>query len=495
VNFTLYPEVFPLRRLADPGNNQSTVLQDTSIRVGSAGVFRRSLERVVPGHAAETGRDVADHPEFEIGGVQVRHVTVRNAPSVINAVFHVRNFWDGRASRVFNGFDPSGDESAVPGILTAREGRLERRQVRMDRASLASQAVGPILDATEMSYEGRTWPKLGRKMLRLAPLAYQQVSPADSVLGPMARIGGRGLEDRYTYPALLRAAFRPELWDSVQLVDEAGNTLESRTGEPSSDAEFTQAEYNFSLFWGLAILAYEATLISDDAPFDRFMEGVTSTLTSEQQEGMNLFQNAGRCNVCHGGPAFTAASFTAGGNNGNNNRAFQRTGVRPIAEDAGAGNGAFKSSGLRNIEFTGPYFHNGGQATLEQVIDFYVRDGDFANGNAIRAFNAGPAQRASLAAFLRALTDDRVRYERAPFDHPELCVPAGHEESAPGVLIAFAPGAQFSRSALEKWRAIPATGAGGSTVPLQTFEELLAGIGADGSRAHTMTDACTAPMP
>src|SRR5947209_281454 len=130
---------------------------------------------------------------------------------------------------------------------------------------------------------------------------------------------------------------------------------------------------------------------------------------------------------------------------------FFRTGVRPAAEDSGLGgaddfgnpfplavaqnpgaiavvNGAFRTPGLRNVEFTGPYFHNGGQATLEQVVDFYSRGGDFPAGGAgpgIRRLNLSPDDRAALTAFLKSLSDDRVRFEQAPFDHPELCVPVG----------------------------------------------------------------------
>ena len=150
--------------------------------------------------------------------------------------------------------------------------------------------------------------------------------------------------------------------------------------------------------------------------------------------------------------------------------------MRDASEDAGSGNGSFKSVGLRNIELTGPYFHNGGTATLEQLVDFYARGGDFANG-AIRTFNVNASQKAALVAFLRALTDERVRYERAPFDHPELCVPMGQE------------------GAVENWVGLRAVGAAGNAAPLQTFEELLRGVGGDGSRANAMTEACTAPLP
>ncbi|MDX1980753.1 MAG: cytochrome c peroxidase [Bryobacteraceae bacterium] len=492
VNLLLDPVIFPFRWLSDPSNRGSEVLRDTSIRAGSAGLFRRRFKDIVPGQAAEIGEEVLDRPEFSAGGLHVRRITTRNSPSVINAVFHVRNFWDGRASRTFNGFTPSGSAADAPGVLVVRDGRLAREAVRLDNSSLASQAVGPAMDALEMSYEGRTWPKLGKKMLSLPPLALQKVAADDSVLGPMARAGGRGLQDAFTYLGLIQAAFHPSYWESAQLVNAAGETA------PAGGVEFTQAEYNFSLFWGMALQAYQSTLVSSDTRFDRLMEGEAGALTAEEDEGRRFFQANGRCTNCHGGAEFTAASFTAltqGGRGGNGNRAFQRTGVRPVAEDIGTGNGAFKSSALRNVELTGPYFHNGGQATLEQVVEFYSRGGDFApNNNNIRPFNANSTQRAALVAFMKALTDDRVRFERAPFDHPELCVPDGHPEAGAGVL---SPGGSpaFPRAAAERWVAIPAVGAGGNQAPLQTFEELLAGIGATGGRAHHMQEACTAPLP
>ena len=41
------------------------------------------------------------------------------------------------------------------------------------------------------------------------------------------------------------------------------------------------------------------------------------------------------------------------------------------------GMGSAKVPGLRNLELTGPYFHNGGKVTLRQVINFYAHGGDF----------------------------------------------------------------------------------------------------------------------
>lgn len=91
-----------------------------------------------------------------------------------------------------------------------------------------------------------------------------------------------------------------------------------------------------------------------------------------------------------------------------------------------------KTPGLRNVELTAPYFHNGGQLTLEQVVEFYNRGGDFNEQNIanldpdIERLGLSAQEKSDLVAFLKALTDERVRLEKAPFDHPQLFVPNGH---------------------------------------------------------------------
>ena len=119
--------------------------------------------------------------------------------------------------------------------------------------------------------------------------------------------------------------------------------------------------------------------------------------------------------------------------------------------------GTFKVPQLRNVEFNGPYFHNGGKATLAQVIDFYDGAGDFPNPKppAIVPLKLSADQSNGLVAFLLSLTDDRVRLEQAPFDHPQLFVPNG--DSVPG-----------TDNTIE----IPATGASGAPAPLQRFLNL-----------------------
>ncbi len=97
-----------------------------------------------------------------------------------------------------------------------------------------------------------------------------------------------------------------------------------------------------------------------------------------------------------------------------------------------AADGAFKTSTLRNVALTAPYFHNGGESTLQQVVEFYNRGGDFHDQNIdnldadIQNLGLTDAEKANLVTFLSALTDERVRFDKAPFDHPQLFIPNGH---------------------------------------------------------------------
>ena len=495
---TLTGADFPFHQLADPADGRSAVVRDSTARAGSAGVLRRGLTGVTAGAASDNGFDLADAPAFSVNGTNLRQVTTRNSPSVIDAVFNFRNFWDGRASNIFNGMTPFGDSDTRANAFVSKGGSLTPETVRIDNASLASQAVGPVVSPVEMAYQGRTWPLVGRRMLALTPLALQNVAASDSVLGPYANAAGRGLRQPITYLALAQAAFQPEYWNSSL----------------KADGDFTQAESNFALFFGLAAQAYESTLVSGQTRYDRFLDGDRSALDAREQAGLQLFRGRAACATCHGGAETTLASASdiarVGAVAGPGvDTGFFRTGVTPTPQDIGLGglddfgnplslavkrnaraqnavNGDFKAPSLRNIEFTGPYFHNGGQATLEQVVEFYSRGGDFPQGGpgGIRRLNLSEADRASLVALMKAMGDDRVRFERAPFDHPELCVPVGAADAVDSL---------FTLSAADKWVGVPEVGGDGNSVPLQTFAELLAGTGADGSRAHAMTDACRIP--
>jgi cytochrome c peroxidase len=521
---------FPFVRFANP-TDRNSLRTERDDRIGAQGVNKTRFLSVIKGEGTDPGRIVRDNT-FHRSGRNVRQSTGRNAPTVINAVFNFANFLDGRANHYFNGVNPFGIMDVNARVYRNNGNALEpisltsnllTNPYALDNASLASQAVGPPLSDVEMSWAGRSWPDVGRKMLALRPLARQAVHATDSQLSTLRDPGGKGLAT--TYGALIQTAFQPEFWNSLAQVN-----------------GFSQMEQNFSLFFGLAVQLYEATLIADQTPFDRFLQGDAMALNQSALLGFTIFQSGGAgCFNCHIGPELTGASVSiarapneaglielmAAGNNalGNYDIGYYNISVTPTTADPGRGgngpftmadgrpmplsfigqhfagqanlgftpvahpgcitnfladppticpptadvitrqvvNGAFKTPGLRNVELTGPYMHNGGMVTLLQVVDFYTRGGNFHAENladldpfinGIGQLQADAASRLALVDFLLSLTDERVRWEQAPFDHPQLLVPDGHEERVAG-------NPKRSRVLVDRLEEIPAVGAGG----------------------------------
>jgi len=379
--------------------------------VGSQGVVRHDFVGIVEGSSVDAGTPVID-PVFG----SHRRVTGRNTPTNIMSVLNKDNFWDGRADFIFNGVHPGGADSGAFVYRSNGGGGVDAVNASLSRSSSASQAVGPPNNDVEMAFgdgasNGRSFPELGKKLLALQPLANQVVDPTDSVLGPIS--SGMGLS--VSYEQLIMDAFHEEWWDS--------NASFDLTGSPSAGGSFSQMEANFSLFWGLAQQLYESELIPNDTPFDR------GELTSNQQDGLDVFTGEGECDECHAAPTFSAAAFTTF----EDDEAFVNTGVRPVSEDPGKGNGRFKSNTLRNIELTGPYFHNGNKLTLRQVVDFYDKGGDFPSDETeIDDLGLSNSEKDALVDFMLALTDDRLRVSAAPFDHPSLSPPNGDFVPATG---------------------------------------------------------------
>ncbi len=577
--------------------------------VGSQGV-RKSTFKGLSKSGGETTASVAD-PVFSVDGVNVRQVTGRQTPPIINSVFNHRGFWDGRAQPDFNGVNPFGtrDPGARVWVLDSK-GVPVAIDIHILNGGMASQAVGPVLSDVEMSAAGRTFPDVAKKLLLLKPLGLQKVDPTDSVLGGIADTT-KGL--KVSYSSLIKSAFQPRWWNSKKTVVVNGKSI-------------PMIEANFSLFWGLSVMLYQATLVSDDTPMDRYLAtrvfDVTGALVTHDPSlldpvverlrgdlpgltrtrilnGLALFEQAPAppvngvfpmpppagtgvgCSLCHVGAETTSASLRnlAGGGlepghtvlKGSGfdirlERMFMQIppvpagsttifydpasytvipesglparvmvydagwyniGVRPTAEDVGIGGqdpfgkplswtrlfqalpspgmvkvpggglgcatsppaapasspfagevlnplnglpllsgpllaaeasdvpGSFRTSSLRNVELTGPYFHNGGKATLMQAIELYDGGGNFQNETLsplIRPLGMTREQMEDLVAFLLALTDERVRWQRAPFDHPQLSVPEG--DAAPGT---------------DAMRELPAVGVGGSQTPLMPF--------------------------
>src|SRR5829696_1824029 len=94
MNQVLTSADFPFRKLSNTGNNRSAVISDKRQAAGSMGVVANAFAGVEPGNVIDVSNSVAFASPFMPNGVHVRQVTARNSPSVINAVYNVRNFWD-----------------------------------------------------------------------------------------------------------------------------------------------------------------------------------------------------------------------------------------------------------------------------------------------------------------------------------------------------------------------------------------------------------------
>src|SRR6266849_2188785 len=333
-NYQLKTSDFPFHKLADPGDQNSPVLFDTNDIASSAGVFAAAFTGVnSPGllglNDTDRGNIASPDPVFNDGGINVRGVEPRNTPTMINAVFNHRNFWDGRARAEFNGVNPIGQLDpgakvahvpalgAQPEMISLIDG--SHPYLALDNASLASQAVGPPLSNLEMSFNGRNFAILGRKLVSRRPLAQQLVASDDSSLGLLSRWPAQGLNT--TYRDMIAAAFQNEWWDSTWMAQinpdnsvtflPSGTVAASALSNTSASAnQFQLIESNFSLMWGLALQEYMATLVSDDSRVDRFLEGHLDALTAQEQLGMDVFRHKGRCIRCHGGPETTNASVS-----------------------------------------------------------------------------------------------------------------------------------------------------------------------------------------
>jgi cytochrome c peroxidase len=498
---------FPLTRLAEAGvRGALDPATDTSDVVSSQGIHH-------PGNEL-------DPDGFSIGSVNTRRVEPRNTPTVINAVFNHRQFWDGRAENVFNGVNHLGQRDPNAKLYRADnpQNPVEVRVELID-SSLASQAVAPIVSDLEMATPGRTrldvgreltriHRKRGKRMAKLRPLGKQLVSPSDSTLGEMSRWPKKGI-DFNRYDEMIKAAFHEKWWKSPKLirVNSDGTTSVVKRGRDKKGKEthddnlgasdYALIQYNFSLFFGLSVQLYESTLVSDDTPWDRFRRAhptptdpALNPWTNENPDhisrlalfGAHLFNDRTRgatnirCSNCHEQAELTDASNrrvvdlgTMRVRDGNLiDRGFNNIGVRPTFNDLGVGgsdafgglsftraqfpgappasfgtalvskgfgvDGAFKIPSLRNVALTAPYFHNGDALTLRQAVELYSRGGNVFPVLALDGTPIEPLGVPSLTsdeidaivAFLESLTDERVLFRRAPFDHPQIFVPNGH---------------------------------------------------------------------
>lgn len=156
-----------------------------------------------------------------------------------------------------------------------------------------------------------------------------------------------------------------------------------------------------------AIATFERTVLTGDAPYDRWFAGDKKAMSASAVRGHDLFHGKANCAICHDGFNFS-------------NSDFHNIGVGMAAEKPNPGRfgqtknpdhtGAFKTPTLRNLKYTAPYMHDGSEATLEAVVDYYDRGGA-ANPHLdgrMKPLKLTAQEKKDLVAFMDALNGDPV---------------------------------------------------------------------------------------
>ena len=322
-----------------------------------------------------------------------RQFVPRNAPSLLNqglGLFYL--FWDGRVN----------EEGGIGRFKTPTGVAIPLEASNL----LAAQAMLPVLNRTEMRGQAGDRDVTGNPN-ELATIP--DTAASDAWAAVMRRV--LAIQE---YQAKFVAAY---------------------PGVPATALNFAHAAN--------ALAAFEVQAFThSNSPFDRFLSGQNSAMSTEEKRGALLFFGKARCSSCHSGPLLGGQSFA-------------NVGVPQIGPGVGAaapldvGRGeevqfreyrfAFRVQPLRNVELTGPYFHSGAYATLEAVVRHYnnadsaqksydpssltpslraLYHGDAATKSAVletldfrlrEPLRLTATEQSQLVAFLKSLTDPAAR--------------------------------------------------------------------------------------
>lgn len=229
-------------------------------------------------------------------------------------------------------------------------------------------------------------------------------------------VGVFGRQGRRNVPALINRGYgRAFFWDGrittleeqvlqpIQDPDEMDMTLpevSARVGLPAEDI-------------ARALASFVRSILSGNAPFDRFVNGDRRALSSEQQAGLDVFRGKGDCIACHVGPNFsderlhnTGIAWQPSGGPGPRGRYLDDGRFTVTGQEADRG--LFKTPTLREVARTSPYMHDGSKATLDEVVNFY-NDGGRANPNLdpeIQPLMLTIEEKRALVAFLKSLSGE-----------------------------------------------------------------------------------------
>jgi cytochrome c peroxidase len=162
-----------------------------------------------------------------------------------------------------------------------------------------------------------------------------------------------------------------------------------------------------------ALAAYLRTKNSGLSPWDRYEMGQTNAVSADARAGYELFMGKARCAVCHTPPLYSDFNFhNIGLEAGKAKPDPGRATVSKQPQDTSA----FKTPTLRSAAISGPYFHDGSRATLEQAVRYMASGGnaDPNKSGLLVDVKLTDTEVRQIVAFLTALTSDE------PYTAPKL---------------------------------------------------------------------------
>lgn len=240
-----------------------------------------------------------------------------------------------------------------------------------------------------------------------------------------------------TYASLQNAQFwdmrQPDLekqsLDVIQNKDEMHGNLKDNLTRIQGDSAYKKLIKNAFPNakkleeWQLqnAIASYVRSLNKFNSKFDQYFSGTSTTFSTEEKLGFNLFAGKAKCATCHFIPLFNGTvppiykkteQEVIGTPQTKNGKIIDQDLGRFTQYKMAQLKHAFKTPTLRNITQTGPYMHNGVFKTLEEVVTFYNEGGGEGNGIALEnqtlpsdKLNLSLAEQKSLVAFMKTLSD------------------------------------------------------------------------------------------
>lgn len=158
-----------------------------------------------------------------------------------------------------------------------------------------------------------------------------------------------------------------------------------------------------------AIASFERTIVSSDAPFDKYIKGDKNAISPEALKGWKVFSSdKGKCLNCHSGFNYTDGSFHNIGLNSEDTGRFK-------LKERDSWFGAFKTPTLRDVAKTAPYFHNGSVKDLFTATDMCAQGGENHNvrnySTALHRLDVTKEEVEYLVEFMKALSSPDMKID------------------------------------------------------------------------------------